>query len=398
MGDDTVRYMGSWIGRQHRLFPHVAEEIDPITAKLEQLIIILDTLGLEAYVASPSRGPGRPAEDRPAIARAFVSKAVLNIPTTVALIERLHTDRSLRRICGWERRDQIPSEAKFSRVFKEFTDQALPERVHEQLIRHGLGEHLLGHLARDATEIEARETPQRRPPDEPPPAAPKPRRGRPRKSEAPPPKPPSRLERQRTQSPGLRRGRLAEMRAELPSACDIGLKRNAKGFTSSWIGYKLHLDVCEPGIPVAAILTSASTHDSQVAIPLARTSQQRVTWCYDIMDAAYDAQAIVDDSLAQGRIPVIDINPRANKDRKAEILAERARRALINIPDRDDELYKIRTVAERANARLKDEFGARNLRVRGHAKAMCHLMFGVAALAADGLVRLFNPRPFPIPV
>ena len=153
---------------------------------------------------------------------------MLNIPTTVALIERLHTDRSLRRICGWERRDQIPSEAKFSRVFKEFTDQALPERVHEQLIRHGLGEHLLGHLARDATEIEARETPQRRPPDEPPPAAPKPRRGRPRKSEAPPPKPPSRLERQRTQSPGLRRGRLAEMRAELPSACDIGLKRNAK--------------------------------------------------------------------------------------------------------------------------------------------------------------------------
>jgi Transposase DDE domain len=361
MGDDIVRYVGGWIGRQCRLFPHVAEEIDPITAKLEQLIIILDTLGLEAYVASPSRGPGRPPEDRPAIARAFVGKAVLNIPTT------------------------------FSRVFREFADHALPERVHEQLIRHGLGEHLLGHLARDATEIDGREKPRRRPPDEPPPpAAPRRRRGRPRKSEMPPPKPPSRLERQRTQS-------VTEMRAELPTGCDIGLKRNAKGFTSSWIGYKLHLDVCEAGIPVAAILTSASTHDSQVAIPLARTSQQRVTWCYDIMDAAYDAQAIVEDSLAQGRIPVIDINPRADKDRKAEILAERARRALINIPDRDDELYKIRTVAERANARLKDEFGARNLRVRGHAKALCHLMLGVAALAADTLVRLSNRRPFPLP-
>jgi hypothetical protein len=390
MSDDSVRYVGSWIGRQRRLFPHVAEEIDPITAKLEQLIVILDTLGLEAYVAIPHRGPGRPPEDRPAIARAFVGKAVLNIPTTVALIERLQTDRSFRRICGWERRDQLPSEAKFSRVFREFTDQALPERVHEQLIRHGLGEHLLGHLARDATEIDAREKPQRRPPDEPPPAAPKPRRGRPRKGETPPPKPPSRLERQRTQS-------VAEMRTELPTACDIGLKRNAKGFTSSWIGYKLHLDVCEAGIPVAAILTSASTHDSQVAIPLARTSQQRVTWCYDIMDAAYDAQTIVEDALAQGRIPIIDINPRADKDRKAEILAERARRAFVNIPDRNDELYKIRTVAERANARLKDEFGARNLRVRGHPKAFCHLMFGVAALAADTLVRLFNSRPRPLP-
>src|SRR5271169_1664284 len=371
MGDDTVQYVGGWIGRQRRLFAHVAEEIDPITAKLEQLIIILDTLGLEAYVASPSRGPGRPAEDRPAIARAFVGKAVLNIPTTVALIERLLTDRSLRRICGWERRDQVPSEAKFSRVFKEFTDHALPERVHEQLIRHGLGAHLLGHLARDATEIDAREKPQRRPSDAPPPpAAPKPRRGRPRKSDVPPSKPPSRLERQRTQS-------VAEMRAELPTGCDIGLKRNAKGFTRSWIGYKLHLDVCQAGIP------------------LARTSQQRVTWCYDLMDAAYDAQAIVEDSLAQGRIPVIDINPCANKDRKAEILAERVRRALVNIPDRDDE--QIRTVAERANARLKDEFGARNLRLRGHAKTLCHLMFGVAALAADALVRLFNRQPFPLP-
>jgi Transposase domain (DUF772)/Transposase DDE domain len=283
MGDDTVRYVGSWIGRQRRLFPHVAEEIDPVAAKREQLIVILDTLGLEADVAPPHRGPGRPPEHRPAMARAFVGKAVLNIPTTVALIERLQTDRSLRRICGWERRDQLPSEAKFSRVFSEFAEQALPERVHEQLIRHGLGAHLLGHLARDATEIEARARPRRRPPDEPPPTAPR-RRGRPRKGETPSPKPPSRLARQRTQS-------LADMRAELPSACDIGLKRNAKGFTNSWIGYKRHLDVCEAGIAIAAILTSASIHDSQVAIPLARTSQQRVTWCYDIMDAAYDGRA-----------------------------------------------------------------------------------------------------------
>jgi hypothetical protein len=28
-----------------------------------------------------------------------------------------------------------------------------------------------------------------------------------------------------------------------------------------------------------------------------------------------------------------------------------------------------------ANARLKDEYGAGNLRVRGHAKAFCHLIY-----------------------
>ena len=33
--------------------------------------------------------PGRPLEDRHALARAFVAKAVLNLPTTAGLIERL---------------------------------------------------------------------------------------------------------------------------------------------------------------------------------------------------------------------------------------------------------------------------------------------------------------------
>jgi hypothetical protein len=50
--------------------------------------------------------------------------------------------------------------------------------------------------------------------------------------------------------------------------------------------------------------------------------------------------------------------------------------------------YNERTTAERANSRLKDEFGGRNVRVRGSAKVMCHLMFGVLVLAADQLLRL----------
>ncbi len=47
-----------------------------------------------------------------------------------------------------------------------------------------------------------------------------------------------------------------------------------------------------------------------------------------------------------------------------------------------------RTAAERSNARLKDEFGGRTLRVKGHAKVMAHLMFGILALPADQLMRL----------
>jgi hypothetical protein len=48
-------------------------------------------------------------------------------------------------------------------------------------------------------------------------------------------------------------------------------------------------------------------------------------------------------------------------------------------------------MAERVNARLKDEFGASQVRVRGAAKVMAHLMFRVLALAVDEVVK-FSKR------
>jgi Transposase DDE domain len=50
--------------------------------------------------------------------------------------------------------------------------------------------------------------------------------------------------------------------------------------------------------------------------------------------------------------------------------------------------YNERGTVEQVNARLKDEFGVRVVRVRGHAKVMCHLMFGILALAANQMVVL----------
>ena len=94
------------------------------------------------------------------------------------------------------------------------------------------------------------------------------------------PEPLTRIAQQRTQT-------LDEMRARLPTQCDGGVKRHSTGFKETWIGYKLHLDTANGIVPVAAILTAASTHDSQVAIPLARTSEQRVVWLYDLMDPAH---------------------------------------------------------------------------------------------------------------
>src|SRR5271166_2270381 len=151
---DAMKWRWSYI--QGYLFPSMREDIDPITEALGRLVTVI---GLEAFVPDPPRAPGRPPEDRRALARAFVAKAVLGIPTTSALIERLEVDKSLRRILGWERRSQVPSEATFSRAFAEFARGALPDKIHAMLIERALGGRIIGAIARDATEIEAREKP-----------------------------------------------------------------------------------------------------------------------------------------------------------------------------------------------------------------------------------------------
>ena len=52
--------------------------------------------------------------------------------------------------------------------------------------------------------------------------------------------------------------------------------------------------------------------------------------------------------------------------------------------------YRERTVAERMNARLKDEFGGNHVWVKGNTKVMSHLMFGLLALSVDQLMRLLQ--------
>jgi len=54
--------------------------------------------------------------------------------------------------------------------------------------------------------------------------------------------------------------------------------------------------------------------------------------------------------------------------------------------------YRERTLVERVNTRMKDEFGARVVRVRGASKVMAYLMVGILALTVDRLLT-FTPRP-----
>jgi hypothetical protein len=180
---------------------------------------------------------------------------------------------------------------------------------------------------------------------------------------------------------------LEEMINELPAICDVGAKTNSKGHLNWWIGYKLHLTVSDNGIPLATILSSASLNDSQAAIPLAKLTKQRVNNFYDVMDAGYSCDDIQQHSKSLGHVLIIDWTARGPQNKKDKDFEKTACRNL-NWKPAEKIRLGIRTVVERVFARLKDEFGARFIRVRGAQKVLTHLMFGVLALTADQLLKI----------
>jgi hypothetical protein len=185
------------------------------------------------------------------------------------------------------------------------TDLLLASQIINILDYETYADQLVGHISRDSTEIEAREKPVRSP-VAPEPVKPARKRGRPKKGEEAVTTPePKRLERQAQMT-------VKEMLADLPRECNVGCKQNSKGYKETWAGYKLHLDVADNQIPISCILTSASLHDSQAAIPLAALTASRITSLYDLMDSAYDAKPIHEYSRSLGHVPIIDANPLDN--------------------------------------------------------------------------------------
>jgi hypothetical protein len=48
------------------------------------------------------------------------------------------------------------------------------------------------------------------------------------------------------------------MLQELPTVCDRGTQCNARGYKVRWNGHKPRLDTADRGVPIAALLSSAS--------------------------------------------------------------------------------------------------------------------------------------------
>jgi hypothetical protein len=399
---------------QGELFPAIASATGPLSKHSRLLISIVSLVPLAAFAGS--RAPtGRPRRDRQSLIRSFLAKAVYNITTTRQLLDRLRSDEQLRRLCGWDSLAAIPAESTFSRAFAAFAAAGTAERIHETIIRNTQQNRTFDYIARDATAIEARERfPEK---EEHTSSGKKPKKAKPptkskkKQTKKQPRKPfgpyrrkegskkevsikesikegaygPNR--RAKTADRGTRIERqhhmtLDAMLADLPRNCSIGVKRSSKGHQQYWRGYKLHWDVASNGrIPISCTLTAASLHDSQVAIPLMEISKRRVKWLCDVMDSAYDAAAIREKCKQLKHEALIQPPERPNSKESAVWT------------DEQKERFKIRTIVEQQNGRLKDEFGGRIIYVRGATKVMAHLMFGIVALTVDQIMRNSKRSP-----
>ncbi|OQY32917.1 MAG: hypothetical protein B6241_09670 [Spirochaetaceae bacterium 4572_59] len=70
------------------------------------------------------------------------------------------------------------------------------------------------------------------------------------------------------------------------------------------------------GIPVAALVTGANVHGSQVFIPLEKLTERNVTHLYSVMGVAYDVPQIHLYNEKKGRVALIDQNKRRGDSRR----------------------------------------------------------------------------------
>ena len=305
----------------------------------------------------PYAGTGRKPYQYLPFLRSQWAKNYFQIATTAMLIERLKADPNLRLLCGFSK---IPGQASFSRAYSYLAAADIQSGMLERFAKETFKDKVVYHINRDSTAISARETVKKEKGKN---GGKQPKkRGRPPKSEGKREKQPSEMELQIKSDPN-------DSLKKLDTACSFGCKKNSQGNVSFWKGYKLHLDVSDSGFPITACVTAANVHDSRLAIPMEKMTEQRVTFCYSLMDPAYDAQTIADFIRSRERVPIIDRNKRKDKNRPPLDPAEQER-------------YKIRTAVERANSRLKDNLIPKALYVKGHSKVSFVLFAAVLCLAS----------------
>jgi len=357
----TVRFSKNdflWCEISQGVFSWAEDDFGPLDERYRLFVATCEAvIKTEDFAYAQWTGNGRPLNDRIAIAKAFIFKATFNIPTTKELVRQLRAEPVARRLCGWSSTMQIPSETGFSNANREFAERGFTEKWFEDIVVKGHGDVHVDTISYDSAPIavrakaaNARRTIARIDPDQPVP-------------------PNDRLERQLEQD-------AATSMLELPQECEWGQKVDANGKKRLWKGGKYHVAVTQDGFPVAWKYTSASLHDSQVMIPLAKQAMSRVGHYFDLADAAYDAEAIRTACANEGAIAIIDRNRRKSADEPTHMTETEAK------------LYKQRPAAERYFSHLLDSHGGRTVRVRTPNKIVLHLMYGTLVVAVEQIMRM----------
>ena len=148
----------------------------------------------------------------------------------------------MRRLCGWESQSGIPSESTISRTFGDFAVDEIASSLFKDFVKKVAKGRIVIHRSIDSTEIDARESAATK--DE--------------KTAA------AELAAIRAQvdanteddnALALQKERDLDTNLSLlPTLCDWGCKRNSKGKTQYWRGYKLHIAVADGDFPIATAL------------------------------------------------------------------------------------------------------------------------------------------------
>ena len=359
--DDTIsprgrNFLRLWREVAQGTFPFMREEVGELDEKARLFVMICEAIVKpEAFDYAKWKGLGRPPTCRMSVFKAFLFKALHDIPTTKELVSRLRLEPQSRRLCGWGSAGDIPSEAQFSVVNAEFSDRGFTEIWFDDFVRTFVDGEPCGTVSYDSAPVPVRA---------------KASNAKRRLEELDPdqPEPQNRLEWQAGQDAD-------SALEELPRDCDWGAKRDAHGKPKHWKGGKIHAAVTRDGIPVAVAYTSASLHDSQAMIPLVKKASERVKHGFDLADAAYDAKAIREACVEEGNVPVIDTNSRGGAKRR--------------MTDTEREVYKDRGSDERFFSHLIDAHGGRHVRVRTPPKVLQHLMYGILVVAVEQTMRAF---------
>ena len=137
---------------QSWLLPGLEDEFGELTRKQIEFVRAVELVNpLEFIDEYDWKGAGRKPSDRLCLLKAFIAKPIHKFAQTAMLIDAANNSPVLRRLCGWESRSEIPSEATFSRAFSLFAETDLPQRIHKAMVSKNIGNKLFGHKT-DITE------------------------------------------------------------------------------------------------------------------------------------------------------------------------------------------------------------------------------------------------------